>query len=57
MSYNIRHNVRVKDLKALAERITEVTDDLSGRVEDLEKLAYSLKDIVNSVITNIERTD
>ena len=47
--------VRLKDLRALALRVKNITDELKDRVSALEGFAESILSLTNSVIDNIER--
>ena len=55
MAYNVNKKARMKDVKNLAAQIKALTDELSGRIDNLENLAEGLLSVTNSVIANIER--
>ena len=55
MTYNTNKKVRIKDLKALALEVKDLSDRIDDLEADVQVLSNALLTLTNSVITNIQR--
>ena len=55
MAYDTNKKVRIKDLKALALEVKDLSDRIDDLEADMQNLSKALLTLTNSVITNIQR--
>ena len=55
MAYNPTHKARIKDVKAVALLVKDLSDRLDDVEAEIQELSQALLTLTNSVITNIQR--
>ena len=55
MAYNANKKARLKDVKALAVQVKNLSDRINDLEADMQDISTALLMLTNSVITNIQR--
>ena len=57
MPYNAENLARVKDIRATANQLKAIIDELETRIGWLEELSGAILGVTNSVITNLTKEE